>query len=307
MVSHIIFINEQFFTQKHAEFFRLKTEFHKRFIYKSMHIELINDLHRIACQDAKDTYVDPVSGYQVITSDAHLRRGSCCGNSCRHCPFGHINVDGATPNDKQIKEPVLMNWSSAVGKLDILFWSGGKDSLLTFMKLKEEKRNVIFLTTFGVNTNRASIQNIDIKDIHKQAQFLHVPICLVPLFPNTDYKQSVKKALDFISNKTGLAIKRLVFGDLHLQDIRQWRIDTWSEYEVATPLFNVAYSDLLESLWATKEKLNLEITLSTQVNLGAEVLPIGTPYNAELVTRLTQIGLDPMLENGEGHTLVMQR
>jgi ATP-binding cassette subfamily B (MDR/TAP) protein 1 len=170
-----------------------------------------------------------------------------------------------------------------------------------------EKRNVILLTTFGVNTNRVSIQNIDIKDIHKQSQFLQTPICLVPLYPNTDYKQSVQKALDFISEKTGLVIKRLVFGDLHLQDIRQWRIDTWSDYEVATPLFNVAYSDLLERLWATKEKLNLDIILSTQVNLGDEILQEGTPYNAELVTRLMQNGLDAMLENGEGHTLVLPK
>jgi len=272
-----------------------------------MNIELIEDLHTIACQDAHDTYVDPVSGYQVLTSDAHLRRGSCCGNSCRHCPFGHINVAGATHDDKQIKEPVLMNWSSAVGELDILFWSGGKDSLLTLMQLQEEKRNVILLTTFGVNTNRVSIQNIDIKDIHKQAQFLQISICLVPLYPNTDYKQRVTKALDLIANKTGLVIKRLVFGDLHLQDIRQWRIDTWSDYEVATPLFNVAYPDLLERLWAIQAKLNLDIMLSTQVKLGSEILQEGTPYTADLVTRLMQNGLDAMLENGEGHTVVMQR
>jgi ATP-binding cassette subfamily B (MDR/TAP) protein 1 len=272
-----------------------------------MNFELIEDLHTIACQDAKDTYVDPETGYQVLTSDAHLRRGSCCGNSCRHCPFAHINVDGATSDDKQIKEPVLMNWTNAIDELDILFWSGGKDSLLTLIQLQEEKRNVILMTTFGVNTNRVSIQNIDIKDIHKQSQFLKIPICLVPLYPNIDYKQSVQKALDFISEKTGLVIKRLVFGDLHLQDIRRWRIDTWSDYEVATPLFNVAYPDLLERLWAIQAKLNLDITLSTQVKLGSEILQEGTPYTAELVTRLMQNGLDAMLENGEGHTVVMQR
>jgi len=67
-----------------------------------MNIELIEDLHTIACQDAQDTNVDPVSGYQVLTSDSHLRRGSCCGYSCRLCPFGHIYVDGATYDDKQI-------------------------------------------------------------------------------------------------------------------------------------------------------------------------------------------------------------
>ena len=39
-----------------------------------------------------DTYIDPASGYQVLTSQAHLKRGTCCGNVCRHCPFEYINV-----------------------------------------------------------------------------------------------------------------------------------------------------------------------------------------------------------------------
>ena len=43
------------------------------------------------------------------------------------------------------------------------------------------------------------------------------------------------------------------------------------------------------------------------MKLGSETLQEGTPFNAELVTRLVQNGLDAMLENGEGHTLVMQR
>lgn len=52
----------------------------------------IEELHRLACRLQRDTYVDPLTGYQVITEYAHLRRGKCCGNSCRHCPYDHINV-----------------------------------------------------------------------------------------------------------------------------------------------------------------------------------------------------------------------
>ena len=53
------------------------------------------ELNQIACKEGQDTYIDPVKGYQVLTSQAHLRRGSCCGNSCRHCPFEYINVPKA--------------------------------------------------------------------------------------------------------------------------------------------------------------------------------------------------------------------
>jgi hypothetical protein len=51
-----------------------------------------DELHRLACEQFKETYIDPESGYIVLTSLAHLQRGSCCGNACRHCPYGHMNV-----------------------------------------------------------------------------------------------------------------------------------------------------------------------------------------------------------------------
>ena len=32
-----------------------------------------------------DTYLE--NGFVVFTAQYHLRRGSCCGSGCRHCPF----------------------------------------------------------------------------------------------------------------------------------------------------------------------------------------------------------------------------
>ena len=32
------------------------------------------------------------AGRMVLTAAYHLRRGSCCGNRCRHCPYEHVNV-----------------------------------------------------------------------------------------------------------------------------------------------------------------------------------------------------------------------
>lgn len=31
-------------------------------------------------------------GRVVFTEAWHLKRGYCCGNGCRHCPYGHRNV-----------------------------------------------------------------------------------------------------------------------------------------------------------------------------------------------------------------------
>ena len=52
-------------------------------------------LHRYAIklEPPRDTYIDPDTGYSVFTQ-AYLRRRPCCGNGCRHCPWGHMNVPG---------------------------------------------------------------------------------------------------------------------------------------------------------------------------------------------------------------------
>eukprot|EP01038_Epipyxis_sp_PR26KG_P006485 gene6485-8918_t len=52
----------------------------------------IEDIHELACLAGEMTYTDPISGYTVFTEISHLKRGNCCGNGCRHCPYNHINV-----------------------------------------------------------------------------------------------------------------------------------------------------------------------------------------------------------------------
>ena len=64
----------------------------RRDLYKISLILTIEQLHRLACESGVDTYTDPASGYLVLTSQAYLKRGMCCGNSCRHCPFEYINI-----------------------------------------------------------------------------------------------------------------------------------------------------------------------------------------------------------------------
>ena len=31
-------------------------------------------------------------GYMVLTEKFHLKKGFCCGNGCKHCPYNYINV-----------------------------------------------------------------------------------------------------------------------------------------------------------------------------------------------------------------------
>jgi hypothetical protein len=59
---------------------------------------LYKALHRQAVALNRDTYIDPASGYSVF-SQVYLKRRNCCGNGCRHCPYGHVNVPKVHSDD----------------------------------------------------------------------------------------------------------------------------------------------------------------------------------------------------------------
>lgn len=40
--------------------------------------------------EGKDYYIE--NGLLIFTEEYHLKRGECCGNKCKHCPYNHINV-----------------------------------------------------------------------------------------------------------------------------------------------------------------------------------------------------------------------
>jgi hypothetical protein len=47
----------------------------------------------------EDYYLE--GGLLVFTAAYHLKRGYCCGNACRHCPWNHTNV----PCDQRPPDP----------------------------------------------------------------------------------------------------------------------------------------------------------------------------------------------------------
>ena len=73
----------------------LTPEEHQRAAASSLPLAMAKALHRCAmkAKPQRDTYIDPATGYSVFTQ-AYLKRRPCCGNGCRHCPWGHVNVPG---------------------------------------------------------------------------------------------------------------------------------------------------------------------------------------------------------------------
>lgn len=67
----------------------------------------IEDLHTEAFNLGENSYYDPDTGFKVFTAYAHLKRGSCCGSKCRHCPYGWSNVNNSkkcNQTEEEVKE-----------------------------------------------------------------------------------------------------------------------------------------------------------------------------------------------------------
>jgi hypothetical protein len=45
------------------------------------------EAHAAAVERGEPEYIDPTTGYVVLTAPTLLARGECCGSGCRHCPY----------------------------------------------------------------------------------------------------------------------------------------------------------------------------------------------------------------------------
>lgn len=50
--------------------------------------------------DPSEFYLSP-EGYIIFTEKYHLKRGYCCKNGCKNCPFGYNKKTGKFDNEKK--------------------------------------------------------------------------------------------------------------------------------------------------------------------------------------------------------------
>ncbi len=259
-----------------------------------------DSLHLAALDDGRDAYIDPVTGYSVFTALAHEKRGRCCGCGCRHCPYGYTQVSGGRiPKDPFLQGDILAD------EVDVLSWSGGKDSYLALRNLlRSARRPVVLLTTFDGSRGVVAHQEVEFTFIHEQARALELPLVLVPLLPGGCYTERLRLGLRVIARHA--AVARLCFGDLHLADIRAWR-----EREVgpaaaelgASLYFPIWHADY-RTLAAELDSAPVTVTLSSVQPEYASILRVGEPFDAELRDRLPE-QIDAFGERGEFHTRVL--
>ncbi len=185
--------------------------------------------------------------------------------------------------------------------MDILFWSGGKDSYLAYQFYKKSftKGPITLLTTFNEENATVPHQEIPIERIRRQAKHLNIDLLSVSLPVNCSNNIYLKK-VDIALKKYGT--KRLLFGDWHLQDIRNWREENFDKlgYECFFPIWKKSLNNLLSVLFSKP----VEVKISAVQEKFKPYIKVGEPYNTNFIKNLPE-EIDPMGEKGEFHTEVI--
>ncbi len=182
-------------------------------------------------------------------------------------------------------------------------WSSGKDSAWALRKLREEKglEVVGLLTTFNTHFNRVSMHGVRSELVEQQAQRLSLPLWRVELPWPCSNQIYEEKMGELIERAKKQGIEAIAFGDLFLEDIRDYRIKQLSGTGIE-PLFPA---------WVGRDKTAelaekmLEIGIRAVLTcVDLKKLPLhfaGQSFDRQFLGSLP-IGIDPCGENGEFHS-----
>lgn len=244
-------------------------------------------------------YTDPDTGRFVFTEAGLLARGTCCGAGCRHCPYAHLAVRRARP--ERTHAPTWRTEPPSAGPVDVLFWSGGKDSYLAWLAMQAEGiRPVVLVSTHDGRSGRVAHQEVGVAVLVEQAQRLGASLLTVPLQPDQPYDDAVAAGLDVVARCVG--VRRVAFGDLHLEGVRAWReaaFGAWRgshDAQLHLPVWHVPYAELLDRLEASGAVV--EVSASTCAGVT-----VGQRFDRAFVAALPE-GVDAFGEHGEFHTRV---
>jgi len=185
----------------------------------------------------------------------------------------------------------------------LLSWSSGKDSAWTLHLLRQQVDAEVIglLTTFNQVADRVSMHAVRRSLVEAQAAAAGLPLWSVGLpWPcsNAEYEQRMQAVIDRAREE---GVTHVAFGDLYLEDIRDYRIRQLSGTGLE-PLF---------PLWCSADDTPALARRMLAAGLGAVLtcvdpkqLPesfVGRRYDLGLLAELP-VGVDPCGERGEFHT-----
>ncbi|HEX6180872.1 MAG TPA: diphthine--ammonia ligase [Chitinophagaceae bacterium] len=178
-------------------------------------------------------------------------------------------------------------------------WSGGKDSCYALMKARAEGHELKALVNMMNENGRISRSHgLPLAVLTQQAQKMDVPLLAMPTSWN-DYRDTFVRTL---ASAKLLGVQAMVFGDIDLQQHRDWEEMVCSEsgLEALLPLWQqnrrVLVNEMIES------GINAMI-VSCNTQMGERFL--ARTITHELADELEGMGIDACGENGEFHTVVV--
>jgi len=187
----------------------------------------------------------------------------------------------------------------------IVAWSGGKDCTLALHDILrgDEYEPAALLTTVTGGYDRISMHGVRRSLLQLQASALDIPLHEVAIAPNADndeYERAMARALSTLCTRTP-AIAGVVFGDLFLRDIREYRERQLARAELRA-IFPIWERDTREMAGRFIE-LGFRAVVVCVDSTQLDGSFAGREFDASFVADLPD-GVDPCGENGEFHTFV---
>jgi uncharacterized protein (TIGR00290 family) len=183
----------------------------------------------------------------------------------------------------------------------LLSWSSGKDSAwsLHVLRQKGEGHVAALLTSMNMEAGRVSMHGVREEIVRAQAGAAGLPLWTIPLpWPcsNEIYEARLREAVE---RAVAEGFTHVAFGDLFLQDIRQYREDRLAGTGLTPlfPLWDLPTHCLARDMIAGGLRARISC-------LDPRVMPrdlIGAEFDADLLARLPS-SVDPCAERGEFHT-----
>jgi uncharacterized protein (TIGR00290 family) len=185
----------------------------------------------------------------------------------------------------------------------LLSWSSGKDSAWTLHLLRQrtDLQVAALLTTFNSAADRVAMHAVRRTLVESQAERMQLPLWAVELpWPcsNAEYEDRIRAV---VQRAAAEGITTFAFGDLFLQDIRDYRVRqlAGTGMEPLFPLWAITTADL--ALQMIDGGVRAKITCVDPSKLDKSFA--GRDFDRSLLQALPE-GIDPCGENGEFHTFV---
>ncbi|MGV3589647.1 MAG: diphthine--ammonia ligase [Adhaeribacter sp.] len=182
-------------------------------------------------------------------------------------------------------------------------WSGGKDSALGLYRVLQQQQYRVkyLLTTVNEAHQRVSMHGVRLSLLEQQAHAIGIPLKIVwvPETPSmAEYETRMAETLKTFKEE---GITTGIFGDIFLEDLRQYRQDKLSQVglQTAFPLWGENTTELVQAFIQSGFRAKL-VCVSDQ-RLGRSF--IGRELDASLLQDLPP-QVDPAGENGEYHSFV---